>query len=82
MTIKAKLGQIYQQNDALETILRFPLSAKVAYQMAKMIRQISDEIAIVEKQRTSLIEKYGEDYVPDGAPEGTPTQKKVKKEKS
>lgn len=75
--IKVKLGLIYQQNEAFNTILRSKLPAKLAYQMAKMTKQIAEECQIVEKHRQDLIEKYGEDFKVEGQAE---MAKKVKDE--
>lgn len=77
MTVKVKLGVIYQQNPAFDVLLKSKLPAKIAYQMAKMTKQIAEEVQIVEKHRLELIEKFGEEFTPEGA---TEPSKKVKEE--
>ena len=58
--IEVTIGEIIESIDAFKEIVKFPLKAKIAYQVARLAREIEKEHGLFQEKRTELIKKYAD----------------------
>jgi hypothetical protein len=58
--MRVTLKQIYFGYQTLSKIITQELPIKIAFKMSKIIKVLSDEYALIEKQRNQLVAKHGE----------------------
>ena len=57
--MKVKLLQIVNSVEALNKLAQQPMKAVTSFEVAKNLKNISDELSIYEKARVDLIRKFG-----------------------
>jgi hypothetical protein len=75
--MKVKLGQIVSSVDAFNKIAQQPMKASVSFEVAKNLKNLSEELAIYEQSRGDLIRKYGKENKEDGSFAIEPNSKEV-----
>lgn len=58
--MKTTLNNLVNSSGALSTLVEMKLPAKLAYRLARLGKQVGDELELFNKQRVALLEKYGE----------------------
>ena len=58
--IEATVGEIVESISALQKLINKPLKTKVAFQVARISREIDKEFNVFQESKKTLIEKYGE----------------------
>ncbi len=53
-------GEIFQTSKALEELSKEKLPLKTSYQVAMLIKKLSDQLSVINKMRLNVIEKYGD----------------------
>ena len=57
--IKTKLQALVRAKDAFAKLSSIELPLKTSYKLAKIIRQVNDELVLFDEQRLNLCKKYG-----------------------
>ena len=57
--IKTKLQTLVKAGDAFTKLSAIELPLKTSYKLAKLIRQVNDELVLFDEQRLKLCKKYG-----------------------
>jgi len=58
--MKIKLSQIFNVQPIIKKLIEQKMPIKMAYKLSKMAKALNSEYEEIEKQRTSLIQKLGE----------------------
>jgi hypothetical protein len=58
--MKVKLLEIYSSVSVMNKLLDAELPASVAFQLTKLLKNLNDEIKVIEEQRVKLVSKHGE----------------------
>jgi len=59
--MKVTNGEIFNSKAGFEKLLSLPLPAKVSYNIAKMTKEVNEQLKIIDTVRTGLIRKYGKE---------------------
>lgn len=57
--IEVKVADLLNSIDAIKNLMTYPIKSRVAYQIARLAREIDNEYKIFDEARVNLIKKYG-----------------------
>ena len=57
--MKIKLGELKSIEESLKKLITMSLPIRIAYNLSKTLKKVSDELALFEEQKNNLIRKYG-----------------------
>ena len=58
--IKITLGQLYEAYPILKNVMEQKFTGKIAFQLARLVRELDKEMVTFENSRNAIIEKYAE----------------------
>jgi len=64
--MKVRLIDVYNSVQVINKILDTQLPVTIAFQLTKLIKNLDNEVKIVEEQRVKLVSKYGEEIEDKG----------------
>jgi hypothetical protein len=56
-----KLSQVYNSMEALNRLSELPIPVTISFKLAKLLKQLTNEIELLEKLRQKLIKQYGKE---------------------
>ena len=59
--MKVSLGEVYMSTAVMNKLIEAPLSAKLSFRLARVMREMNDALKTLEEERTKLIKKFGKD---------------------
>jgi hypothetical protein len=58
--MKVKLFEIYNSIPVMNKILDAQLPVNISFQLTKLLKNLNEEIKVIEEQRVKLVSKHGE----------------------